>query len=70
MNQILVHHDQQRAASQLNVLRGTSMSIIGPALGRIVVGVHRTGLGLFLERRDLRVFDWSVRHSRAYSLAR
>ncbi len=36
MNQILVHHDQQRAASQLNVLRGTSMSIIGPALGGLL----------------------------------
>jgi MFS family permease len=36
MNQILVPHDQQRAASQLNVLRGTAMSIIGPALGGLL----------------------------------
>jgi MFS family permease len=36
LNQMLVSHDQQRAASQLSVLRGTSMSIIGPALGGLL----------------------------------
>ena len=36
MNQVLVSHEQQLAASQLSVLRGTSMSIIGPALGGLL----------------------------------
>ncbi len=36
MNQLLVSHDLQRSASQLNVLRGASMSIIGPAIGGLL----------------------------------
>jgi len=48
MNQILVHHDQQRAASQLNVLRGTSMSIIGPALGGLLSVLVGPGWAYFL----------------------
>lgn len=36
MNQLLVPHELQRASAQLNVLRGTAMSIIGPALGGLL----------------------------------
>jgi MFS family permease len=36
MNQLLVPHEKQRASAQLNVLRGTAMSILGPALGGLL----------------------------------
>jgi MFS family permease len=48
MNQVLVCHDQQRASSQLNVLRGTSMSIIGPALGGLLSVLVGPGWAYFL----------------------
>jgi MFS family permease len=47
MRQRLVPHDQQRAASQLNVLQGTSMSIIGPALGGVLAVLVGPGWAYF-----------------------
>lgn len=47
MNQILVSHELQRASSQLNVLRGTSMSIIGPALGGLLAVLVGPGWAYF-----------------------
>jgi MFS family permease len=48
LNQILVSPDKQRAASRLGVLRQTSMSIIGPALGGLLSVLFGPGWSYFL----------------------
>ncbi len=48
LNQALVSHDQQRSAARLGVLRQTSMSIIGPALGGLLSVSVGPGWSYFL----------------------
>ncbi len=57
MNQLLVSHDMQQSASQLSVLRGASMSIIGPALGGLLSVVVGPGWSYFF---NLVTFIFSI----------